>query len=496
MLLNFIGCINHDDKNTIHSFKLIDIRFSSPTVAAGTPITVTTIVQSIVSDTVYYEYEFFIKRPTDSIFYNLNRRIQISIDTIQTIVPDCIDSYWKIVCRATTRNQTDSIIKIVRIAQYTIDHHPAYLGTDASCNRCHSIFVQSWQQTAHATTGNRRIFNSNWLTHCNSCHTTGYELNYSNGGYDERPIERFDHVQCESCHGPSEFYGVSFITHQVHQGFIDSKLAIQSCGNCHSQSHLSIYTEWLGSGHARSASVSHILHTLPIVERNQCVGCHIYTESIKKLKYNLNLEYPTDSTRFDGIGCATCHTPHNHSLHQWKDLRHSPDVLCNQCHQSNIDGTPTAYQIPYHPQNDLLSNNIQAIFGHEFFNLPSNTEHSEWSNQCSVCHLYSTPWSYGSIAFTNHQFRPNYLTCKSCHPQATTEFIVERQQPFQDSLSILNHQLEFLKNEGDTLSFEFRQGRWMYWFFSKDGSLGIHNPTWTRHILRSVIMRLDSLIQN
>lgn len=489
-----ISCNTSEERQVPEKLKIVDLQFSSNQIFAGTFITITPILNSHLDSSFRFDYEFSIKILTDSVFRILDRRLSVFSNSIAITIPDSANAYWKIDCQVYSQNDSDTISRVLRILPYSSPHRPSYLGSESSCLQCHLTYLEAWRLTAHSTTGNRRLMNPNWQDYCNSCHTTGYHLSISNGGYDERPIGRFDHVQCESCHGASEFYGNSFSNHLASQGFIQSDSAKKNCSICHQHSHQSIYQDWLNSGHAQSSNRNHFIHSIDANHRATCAQCHIYSESIKKLKNEIHFEYPSDDSRFEGVGCATCHSPHNTTTeYHWKDLRYSPSQICNQCHQANIDGLPSAYAVPYHPQNDLMSCNLSALFGYEQINLPSVSEHSELANQCSICHLYSTQWNFGMQGETSHRFLPNYRTCIRCHPNATNDFITQKQQPYRDSLSLLSQHLEYLKTQNDTLSFAYKQGRWFYWFLTIDGSWGIHNPTWVSKILWYSITNLDSL---
>jgi len=75
-----------------------------------------------------------------------------------------------------------------------------YVGS-ATCGKCHSEILTTWQQTAHARAF-ARLEKVNRLhdPDCLSCHTTGYDRP---GGYVDRSLTPgLDHVGCESCHGP------------------------------------------------------------------------------------------------------------------------------------------------------------------------------------------------------------------------------------------------------------------------------------------------------
>ncbi len=73
----------------------------------------------------------------------------------------------------------------------------AFMG-EKSCQDCHPREHEHWETTAHARAYWTLVErNKASDPSCLPCHTTGY-------GYFQDPRARFEHVQCEACHGPGE----------------------------------------------------------------------------------------------------------------------------------------------------------------------------------------------------------------------------------------------------------------------------------------------------
>lgn len=489
------GCDKDQEPRIDHHPRLTTIKILPSIVRAGTSFSIIPEFQNSVLDTIHFEFTLKIKVLTDSIFRPFFTCYISHYDTLTMIAPDSSNSYLSILCRIYSSTLSDTLTTVIRIHPFDGALHPLYSGMQNTCSQCHLSYVTAWTLTRHSNAGSHRFNNPTWQHNCNSCHSTGYDLGRDNGGFDERPITRFDHVQCESCHGPSEFYGIGFTNHQVSMGFVESSVSRNQCNSCHQYSHSSVYEDWTQSSHSQSSSSNHLIHQTNPSEQNECAGCHIYSEAIKRLKGQFSFVYPSDNSKFEGIGCAVCHTAHPiNQTFTWKDLRLPPDQLCQVCHQINIDPVPSLNFFPNHPQNDFLSHNRHSILESNSIGLLSSSSHIELSNHCEVCHLYPLPWSFGMNKISSHTFQAHWASCQSCHLDVTNNFILEQQQSYRDSLDVLLSRIETLKDRGDTLSLTFQKSRWYYHFLIQDGSWGIHNPTWTGQIIRYSLVQLDSII--
>jgi len=146
--------------------------------------------------------------------------------------------------------------------------------TVSNCAICHdggtSSHVDPWSETGHATFLDRGLdgaASSHYNSSCISCHTTGYDLDAANDGFDDFefvfPDTLFEgmadsmytkypdamkraNIQCESCHGPgSAHWGAT------EDSKIVSDLGPDNCAVCHDDDHYHVYpSQWEYSQHA------------------------------------------------------------------------------------------------------------------------------------------------------------------------------------------------------------------------------------------------------
>ncbi len=108
-----------------------------------------------------------------------------------------------------------------------------YMGSQ-SCQSCHASEYEIWSRSAHARAfATLEASHEQANTDCQHCHTTGFE---QRGGFPAGDGS-FEHVGCESCHGP----GGSHVAESARKdGTIlgladkcDSCVVLQICGSCH-----------------------------------------------------------------------------------------------------------------------------------------------------------------------------------------------------------------------------------------------------------------------
>ena len=267
-----------------------------------------------------------------------------------------------------------------------------YTGGQLSCGTCHGAKVDEWQQTGHYKIfeeGLNGTLSSHYGPSCIKCHTTGYDENAANDGFDDFPFVFPDtlypgvydqmvaqyplamqrgRIQCESCHGPgSEHYGAANI--------MSVTLAVENCAWCHDGGHHVFPSQWRISKHA---TFEHGM------TRASCAQCHNgagfveYIESGKQpIAQNLAKVVP--------ITCAVCHDPHSvENPHQLRtmDVTLSDGetvegggngTICMNCHKARqnaveytndyLNNLSTHYGPHHGPQADILSAKNAVTFG-------------------------------------------------------------------------------------------------------------------------------------
>jgi len=352
-----------------------------------------------------------------------------------------------------------------------------YIGAEEgskNCKSCHNssafnFVYDEWKMTGHSDMFNRAMdgtLSSHYGPNCVSCHTTGYDVNADNNGFDDRDFVYPDslyantwdsllvnspmamklaNIQCEACHGPGS----------GHDGELDDfkmqkTLSSDNCAICHDSGTHHVYpAQWDVSAHADLEAP---------YTRSSCAPCHNgagFVAYVQSGKQRLAADMPENVN----ITCATCHDPHEaNNVHQLRTLEGrlldgtasggegteitegGLGTLCMNCHKSRRDGVDYATNYldhisshygPHHgPQADMLMGLNTYTYDKE---LPSSNHYGALENTCVTCHM--TP---GHVDENNevllaggHSFRmstptgeDNMKACESCHPSYTSSFDV------------------------------------------------------------------------
>jgi len=342
-----------------------------------------------------------------------------------------------------------------------------------NCGTCHNEFDGShiydkWSNTLHAKAMKANVdVEGHFAEHCLSCHTTGYDANADNNGFDDFDFEfpatlgpgtydslvtkypdammRAD-IQCESCHGPGD----------MHNGDIsDSKMvystAASVCASCHdSGTHHAIPAQFdisgfdasdfdgrgFEGGHARGSFVQ------SAGTRSGCSPCHSgtgYIEWIKEGRPSNSDGLPAATQvlpEAENFSCVTCHDPHDaanpHQLRATETNlgdgtvisyeKYGTGAQCMDCHRSRRQASTYAEDITngsshfgahHGPQADMVIGTNAPNYGVEFPTsphaiavLPSETH----TNACVNCHMAgeSAFDSEGNVlTFGGHTFNMN-----------------------------------------------------------------------------------------
>jgi predicted CXXCH cytochrome family protein len=237
------------------------------------------------------------------------------------------------------------------------------------------------------------------------------------------PAERYQDVQCESCHGPG-------LDHVLNPD-VDANHPIPSikvgpdltagCGQCHRGFHHPFVEEWSASRHGRVNSSPG--------NNPSCVGCHEAKGILRRFGVT-NVFAEQTSTELIPITCAVCHDPHGNA--NSKNLRFPIDApsaeenLCAKCHNRRAIPDPTSSQglRPHAPEGALL-------FGEAGWFPPGSqiepgriiASHGSERNPrlCATCHVNSftvTDAQGNQFGTTGHGFKA--IPCKGPNGLPTT----------------------------------------------------------------------------
>ncbi|MBZ0285537.1 MAG: ammonia-forming cytochrome c nitrite reductase subunit c552 [Anaerolineae bacterium] len=368
-----------------------------------------------------------------------------------------------------------------------------------------------------------------WETSCAYCHTTG--LNVERGRWED------DGVQCEACHGPGSIHE-ELASDAGRRPDEEELLAIraainpaidpQVCGQCHSRGqnadglpfpagyipgtnladvfslvtldqtdHWWVtgharqmnmqYNEWIDSGHATSLSDLR----LDDEADDSCLTCHSSDYS-----YNMQLAaaieagdregsvpqaLTLDTAQF-GITCAGCHNPHTESGLDALMVEETYP-LCTSCHSDNNTDTV------HHPVQEMFEGRdfIEGVSG--FTGVHFATENGP---TCATCHLPQVPVEAGAER-TSHTFQPVLAfdveglgdSCSSCHEESSPQAMGQLIAAIQTDTQARIETARALINESTPIwvvrALDFVEG---------DGSLGIHNYSYSDALLDAIYEEL------
>ncbi len=355
-----------------------------------------------------------------------------------------------------------------------------YLTADA-CQPCHPSTYDGWNTTGHAGAWDALIADPNYTAACDGCHTTGF--GQTGGFVDIGSTPEMVDVQCEECHGPGTDHLAAPPSQKSATIVVD--LSSELCGQCHQGEHHPFYNEWALSGHAEALeSLRGALNA-----EDSCMECHA-ADYILAPDPSLR---PTIETAQDGVTCMVCHDPHG--TEHGRELRMPREQLCNSCHNpgTSIPGDPI-----FHPQSSMRAG---------FSSAPVDSDQFMPTVDCEDCHMYAYPYDPGRIPpqITGHSFRQKPEACADCH-DGTQSFVLSVEESgalidkWQGETVPLLQQAEYqialaevaLKRApeygfGNTTIQNaraiFDEANYSKNFVAADGSMGAHNPDYTKNLL-------------
>jgi predicted CXXCH cytochrome family protein len=348
-------------------------------------------------------------------------------------------------------------------------------------------------------------------------------------------------IQCESCHGPASEHAAT-----GNPALMGKKHSSDPCAPCHASSdrHPKGYS-WEFSLHAIANheipdAMNHMNRT-----GGSCGMCHtgqgfveeqIGAKTYPKKTYTGGTIYAD----VEGIGCVTCHDPHDKTGMEHQLYRKTVADACTGCHTTRISGSRGLHHAHQGqvlqgvnvPPMDLQNQFFSGVGNLSGWQLPgykySNSAHSEIEERCVKCHMAPTPdfdptfanpdtllnkvgghtWK---ISWTDvNGTHVNNMGCsgaEGCHGgtvadvTAFVEVSKEHVQVLLDSIkanlplnsptaSILPGEPKVWSSASNNLNPVQAAASYNYYFVTNDGSGGVHNPGYVRQLLESSFEQL------
>ncbi len=393
-----------------------------------------------------------------------------------------------------------------------------------------NVSEQKWEPYTPAESWDDPAYD--WTQSCAGCHTTG--LNVDRGRWKD------DGVQCEDCHGPASVHVKT--AEDVGRNPTDEEIAqiratitvsadAQVCGSCHSQGldsttqrpysvdyrpgdDLSQYltlsmpddsAHWSSSGHAASQNMqynewldSKHASALQSMEGSDyadetCLECHsgdyrlseqLITETANGDREGAAPDPVTLDTAQFGVTCTSCHSMHANEPLDF-ELSQQPYDLCVSCHADD--------------RLQQVHNPVKAMFEGEqvvdqITGVPS--KHFTEGAICTDCHMPDTletgvTWHSGS-----HTMSPVFPgqaedgqpdSCTGCHTDLSRDYMQRFVENIQSGiLQRLTAAQAAVETQPDTQQWVLDALA----FVSKDGSLGVHNYSYTSTLLDAAALEL------
>jgi len=411
----------------------------------------------------------------------------------------------------------------------------AFVGAD-NCQLCHPGAHEDWSKTLHAKAlDTLEAIGQGNNGQCIGCHTVGF--GQQDGFVDRMTTPHLAGVQCENCHGA----GGNHLRDPLNEQYtpvID--LSADVCGACHVGAHHPNFEQWSESGHhaVTEGVAEDLLEGGSSV--NNCGLCHsgdvfvavnVFGDTVPADAFDgLTAEYLTPIT------CAVCHDPHartgfaaapdtdrDYQLRFRQVASPTPSNavedttnpqrfnLCGQCHHDRGRTWEASTRPPHHSlQANVYVGEmpVSDVETQDPLVLNRVSVHSFTPEQCSTCHMYRQDFnSEEAPAISGHNFTVNNAGCATsgCHP--TTDAAVAAQATLQAEVQTrLDGIAERL---GDRATWDYtseggpdeagqaalgdwvKQTRFLYYYTTNDGSLGVHNPDYVRSMLDKAEELLD-----
>ncbi|MCU0511968.1 MAG: hypothetical protein MUE40_05280 [Anaerolineae bacterium] len=397
------------------------------------------------------------------------------------------------------------------------------------------VLEATWRPFTMAETWSPEAYD--WEQNCAYCHTTGLDV-------DRGRVEE-EGVQCETCHGPGSLHA-DIAGDAGRRPSAEELVAIrasigtgtdpQVCGQCHSRGRSAdgqypfpvgylpgmtlvsddLYTlvapddavHWWATGHARQPNMQYnewfggahdgALAALRDSDsaRPECLTCHssdyASTEALRARTAAGEREGDapdalTLETAQYGVTCTGCHNPHLENADHNSYLAAEPYALCTACHSDTDSSDGLHHPIQQIYEGATIIDNVPGT--------PSSHFTAEDGPDCITCHMAAVPVENATRAsHTQRPIMPGETlsieqlqdSCTPCHAEQVNAG--QMQQLIDDIQNDMTARLERARAAVTadtpawvTLVLDAIEG---------DGSRGIHNYTYTDHLMDTVEVEL------
>ena len=260
--------------------------------------------------------------------------------------------------------------------------------------------------------------------------------------------------------------------------------------------------EWRNSPHAGSMDTPDERERM---NRAGCAHCHTAQGYHEMTLAGLASSAPYSDPV--GLTCLACHAPGEAPDDAGPLRAGAPRKACLGCHDELVSNTP----------DDLSWCSQEGVFngtgGAEIPGLDySVATHAGLEDGCVTCHMAPAAPGLDPGALGGHTFRVktkgespilfNPGPCQPCHGEMTLESVTASQEEVQGLLADLAGLLPQKPVLDEPAATEPRypsdpslgeiqaRASYNYWLIQKDGSLGVHNPIYTRALLEHSIAEL------
>lgn len=226
------------------------------------------------------------------------------------------------------------------------------------CGNCHVEKQGDWEETAHASAWAGLQSSDYAQAFCEGCHTVNALGNSvtEDAGYTTTGDQRYQDVQCESCHGP----GLNHVNNPKDETVPLAAMSVgvdntTGCGECHQDTHHPFVEQWEQSAHSDVVGFA--------AGRSGCKNCHSGNGALEA--WGINTTYVEEGEVIP-MTCAVCHDPHAHDNEG--QLRFPvggegvaiQDNICSQCHNRRTEPDPGSSHglHPHAPETGLLEGDV------------------------------------------------------------------------------------------------------------------------------------------
>ncbi|MBT8398697.1 MAG: hypothetical protein HKO65_00525 [Gemmatimonadetes bacterium] len=264
----------------------------------------------------------------------------------------------------------------------------------------------------------------------------------------------------------------------------------------------SIRQQWQASPHARS------MDTPEEQERMNTAGCaRCHTAQGYQHETLGGMESAAPYSDATGLTCTACHAEGEEGRRIGPIRAGAARDACRGCHDELVTNSPNS--LSWCSQWGIFEGTGGA--GEEGAGTVVSS-HTQMEDGCIGCHMAPSFEGLDPTLVGGHTFRVktkgdlpptfNSEPCLSCHKIMTSEILDESQNQVRELLGDLGAMLPQRpdpENPGSTVprfpadpTLTDLQARAShnYWLVEKDGSLGVHNPAYTRVLLEETMERL------